>query len=83
MDVSSASEKRALTVQLLEWLDATPRTHADVMETWQTACPRLSIWEDAVAEGLVGYAGPAVVVKAGGRALLGALQQTVAKSPRR
>lgn len=43
----------ALIVQLLEWLEAAPRTHTDVVETWRTTCPRLSIWEDACIAGLV------------------------------
>jgi hypothetical protein len=43
----------ALTLQLLTWISAEPRTYADVMEAWRTTCPRMPIWEDAVSEGLV------------------------------
>jgi hypothetical protein len=39
--------------QLLEWIAERPRTYAETMEAWKTSCPRLSVWEDAVDEGLV------------------------------
>ena len=42
-----------LTRQMLEWIAARPREHAEVMETWRTSCPRLSIWEDACIDGLI------------------------------
>ena len=42
-----------LTRDFLTWLAGAPRTHAEVMAVWQTSCPRLSIWEDALDEGLV------------------------------
>lgn len=42
-----------LTLQFLDWLAERPRTYADVMEAWRTSCPRLSIWEDALIDGLV------------------------------
>ena len=45
----------ALTLQFLEWVASDRRSHADVMETWRSSCPRLSIWEDAVLDGLVRY----------------------------
>lgn len=38
---------------MLEWLSRAPRTYAEVMDAWRTSCPRLSIWEDALAEGWV------------------------------
>ena len=44
---------RPLTRHFLTWLASAPRTHAEVMAAWQTSCPRLSIWEDALDEGLV------------------------------
>ena len=44
-----------LTLQLLEWIAERPRTYVDLMEAWKTSCPRLSIWEDACADGLVGW----------------------------
>jgi hypothetical protein len=43
-----------LTVQFLDWIGEAPRTYGEVMDAWRTSCPRLSIWEDAVIDGLVG-----------------------------
>jgi len=42
-----------LTRDFLAWLASGPRTYVKVMEAWQTSCPRLSIWEDALDAGLV------------------------------
>ena len=42
-----------LIFDLVEWVAQKPRTHADVMSTWRTSCPRLTIWEDALDRGLV------------------------------
>ncbi len=43
----------ALIIDLLEWLASGPKLYADVMDAWRTSCPRLTIWEDAVEQGLV------------------------------
>ena len=43
----------ALTIQLLEFIADRPRSHAEVLDAWQTTCPRLSIWEDACIDGLI------------------------------
>ena len=43
----------ALIHDFVEWLAAEPRPYADVMEAWRTSCPRLTIWEDALDQGLV------------------------------
>ena len=43
----------ALVVQLLEWVEARPRTYAETMEAWRTSCPRLPVWEDATGHNLV------------------------------
>jgi hypothetical protein len=42
-----------LTRDFLAWLARTPRTYAETMDAWRSSCPRLTIWEDAVAGGLV------------------------------
>jgi len=65
---------RALTLQLLQSLAERPRPYAEVLETWRTTCPRLSIWEDACIDGLVDCAPEThlVTVSARGRALLAA-----------
>ena len=44
---------RSLTRDFLTWVARAPRSHRDVLDTWQTSCPRLSIWEDALDDGLV------------------------------
>lgn len=43
----------APTVQLLAWLDERPRGYAETIDAWRTSCPRLAVWEDALADGLV------------------------------
>ena len=40
---------------MLEWIAVRPRDYAEVMESWRTSCPRLSIWEDACLDGLIDY----------------------------
>lgn len=42
-----------LTLQFLAWIDEAPRSYGEAMDAWRTSCPRLSIWEDALAAGLV------------------------------
>ena len=60
----------ALELQLIDWLEARPRTYRETMETWGTHCPRESIWEDCVSAGLVEIAGRRVRATARGRARL-------------
>jgi hypothetical protein len=43
----------ALTLDFLRWVVQQPRSYAEAMEAWRTSCPRLSIWEDALADGLI------------------------------
>lgn len=53
-DTSDASvANAALVLDLLEWLATGQRPYAEVMAAWRTSCPRLSIWEDALAMGYV------------------------------
>jgi hypothetical protein len=42
-----------LTLQFLAWIGEAPRSYGEVMDAWRTSCPRLSIWEDAIGDGLV------------------------------
>lgn len=46
----------ALTRDFLVWVAESPRSYADA-EAWRRSCPHLSIWEDAVRDGLIRYAG--------------------------
>ena len=48
-----ALENRALVLDLVEWISQRPRTYDEVMAAWRTSCPSLTIWEDAVDNGLV------------------------------
>jgi hypothetical protein len=43
----------ALVLDLLEWIGGEPRPYAEVIEAWRTSCPRLPVWEEANARGLV------------------------------
>jgi hypothetical protein len=43
----------SLTLQMLDWIAQQPRAYHEVLDTWKSTCPRLTIWEDACADGLV------------------------------
>ena len=64
----------AQTRDLLLWLEREPRTYADAVDVWRTSCPRLSTWEDAIADRLIEVvrdgADPLVVVSEQGRTAL-------------
>jgi hypothetical protein len=65
----------ALTQQFLAWVAEAERTYADA-EAWRRSCPHLSIWEDAIADGLIRFEngssmrGSRLVLTAQGRARL-------------
>jgi hypothetical protein len=42
-----------LVLDLVEWVAARPRRHAEAMEVWRTSCPRLTVWEEAFDRGYV------------------------------
>ena len=52
----------SLVLDLVEWVAREPRPYQDVIATWRTSCPRLTIWEDAVDSGYVARATGAMVV---------------------
>jgi hypothetical protein len=60
----------ALILDLLQWLAAHDRTHAEVMDAWRTSCPRLPVWEEANDRGLVATREGIVSITSSGRALL-------------
>lgn len=62
-------ELRPLILDMVEWIAQAPRPYAEVMDAWRTSCPRLTVWEDAVAAGLV-RPGPVVTATEAGRRLL-------------
>jgi hypothetical protein len=54
----------------LEWIARGPRTHAEVMESWRTSCPRLPVWEEATDNRYVTRRGAQVELTPRGRAFL-------------
>ena len=42
-----------LILDLLEWVAHGERGYAEVMDAWRTSCPKLPVWEEANARGLV------------------------------
>lgn len=70
-----ADSMDALVLDLVEWIAREPRLYSEVIETWRTSCPRLTVWEDAVDRGFVtresiAGAGVRVAVTEGGARLL-------------
>jgi hypothetical protein len=64
--------------ELLAWISEGPRTYRETMDAWGTSCPRLSVWEDAIGDGLVEIvrngvrSEPRVVLSGPGQAVLDA-----------
>ena len=65
--------------QFLEWVAARPRTYGQVMDTWRSSCPRLTVYEDALAGKLIEMdrggrspEGPELKVTSRGRAFMDA-----------
>jgi hypothetical protein len=42
-----------LMLEFLDWISTRPRTYAETMDAWQSHCPRQTIWEDAIIDGLI------------------------------
>jgi hypothetical protein len=42
-----------LMLELLSWVASRSRTYAEAIDAWRSNCPRHSVWEDALVEGLV------------------------------
>lgn len=42
-----------LLLHFLEWVAERPRNYHETMDAWRTSCPRISVWEDALIDGLV------------------------------
>ena len=54
MSKTQASEPAdPLVLDFVEWIAREPRTYAEVIATWRTSCPRLTIFEDATERGYV------------------------------
>jgi hypothetical protein len=50
---AAAPPVSALMRDFLTWVAGGPRSHADAMEAWRSSCPRFTIWEDALDDGLI------------------------------
>jgi hypothetical protein len=50
---AKTDRSRMLTIELLTWISARPRTYADAMEVWRSSCPRHPVWDDALIDGLI------------------------------
>jgi hypothetical protein len=65
-----------LMLEFLTWVASRPRTYDEAMDAWRSTCPRQTIWEDALIDGLIrvarGEAGQQsqVTLTPRGRALL-------------
>ena len=53
MNATTAVSLRPLTRDLLAWIARQPRSYTEAMEAWRSSCPRFTIWEDAIADGLI------------------------------
>ena len=73
----TATGSDLLMIQFLRWVTEHPRTYVDVMEAWRTSCPRLSIWEDAQADGLVQTDGKTIMLTTRGLERLRSAQNPV------
>jgi hypothetical protein len=60
----------APTVQLLAWIAEQSRSYAETIGVWKTSCPRLAVWEDALADDLVRIDRGCVLLTPAGRELL-------------
>jgi hypothetical protein len=50
---ASFTAPEALVLELLAWVARRPRTYGETMEVWRTSCPRMPVWEDVTANGLI------------------------------
>jgi hypothetical protein len=39
--------------EFLTWVSARRRTYAEAMEAWRSSCPRQTVWEGALIDGLI------------------------------
>jgi hypothetical protein len=40
-------------MEFLGWISTRRRTYDEAMEAWQSTCPRHTVWEDALTDGLI------------------------------
>jgi len=80
-----AESQDLLMLEFLSWVASRPRTYDEAMEAWQSHCPRQTIWEDAIIEGLVEInrqpSDCEVVLTARGEAILNAKERDQKNHP--
>jgi hypothetical protein len=69
----------APTGQLLLWIAEQPRRYAETIEVWRTSCPRLAVWEDALADDLVRVDRGRVLLTVAGSELLTTLPRQASR----
>jgi hypothetical protein len=42
-----------LMIEFLDWISSRRRTYSETMEAWQSHCPRMTIWENALMDQLI------------------------------
>jgi hypothetical protein len=52
MESTMPNSPSLIMIQFLAWVADRPRTREQAVEAWHS-CPHISVWEDAVVEGLV------------------------------
>jgi hypothetical protein len=67
----------APALQLLGWVAERDRTYAETIDVWKSSCPRLTVWEDALAAGLLRIDHGAVVLTDAGLLALDEERQPV------
>jgi hypothetical protein len=40
-------------LELISWISRQARSYPEAIEVWKTHCPRHSLWENALADGLI------------------------------
>jgi hypothetical protein len=68
--MNQMSTVTAPTAQLLAWIAEQSRSYTETIEVWKTSCPRLAVWEDALADDLVRIDRGCVLLTAAGTELL-------------
>src|SRR5580658_3569635 len=53
METATPEPVSLIMLQFLAWVADRPRNYPETMEAWHSTCPRLSVWEDAIIDGLV------------------------------
>ena len=57
METERETRPSLIMMQFLQWVADRPRRREDVLDAWQSSCPRHPVWEDARADGLVRQCG--------------------------